>query len=301
MKNHEILAKFKTYIIDERNYSSHTLTSYMKDINGLIQFLNTENLGDLLSLSSRVARFFLTTLHDQYSPASIGRKISSIRTLYNYLVEEELIKENPFLNVELPKKETKLPKFIYPKEIISIFSTMKETTPLEIRNKTILEFLYGTGTRVSELTHVKSTEIDFDREQVLIHGKGNKQRYIPIHGRLKTQIGKYLYHARPELLKKSNEETNYLFLNYRGTRLTSRGVRLVVKKILEQSGEQLKISPHTLRHSFATHMLNNGANLRIVQELLGHENLSTTQIYTKVSKEKLKKSYMDAHPRAKKK
>jgi integrase/recombinase XerC len=213
------------------------------------------------------------------------------------LEREEMIDENPFIDVELPKQEKKLPKFIYPEEIEKVFQSIDQSTILGKRNYMILEFLYGTGVRVSELCNITLKDISMFDHTVIIHGKGRKDRIIPLHNRLVEGLNDYLLITRKELLK--GQENQFLFLNNKSTELTTRGVRMIVNKIIFESGESLKVSPHTLRHTFATHLLNNGADLRSVQELLGHAHLSSTQIYTKVSKEKLKESYLNAHPRAK--
>ena len=298
MTNEEVIRQFSNYIESEKHYSAHTLTSYLNDIQNLIHFLNKEQFGDLYTVSPRIARFYVATLHENYSPKSIARKISSVRTLFQFLTNDDVIKDNPFLDIDLPKKEKKLPKFIYPDEIDNLFNSIDTSTPLGKRNYLLLEFLYGTGVRVSELCAIKLNDIDYFQDLVLIHGKGGKDRYVPLHKRLIDEITDYVLTTRKELLKHGDDK--HLFLNHRGKGITTRGVRLIINQILLHSGESLKISPHTLRHTFATHLLNNGADLRSVQELLGHESLSSTQIYTKVSKDKLKESYMNAHPRARK-
>lgn len=287
------------YLSSERNYSEYTLISYRNDIDSLLDFLNREDFGTLFDVSPRTARYYVATLHEHYSPKSIARKISGLRSLYQFLVEEDLLEENPFLAIELPKKEKKLPRFIYPDEIEKLFSSIDTSTVLGRRNYLILEFLYGTGVRVSELCNILLKDIDYFQDLVLIHGKGSKDRLVPLHDRLVEELTDYVITTRKDLLGK--KEHKHLFLNHHGDPLTPRGVRLIINKILEHSGENLKISPHTLRHTFATHLLNNGADLRSVQELLGHAHLSSTQIYTKVSKETLKESYLKAHPRAKRK
>ena len=299
MTNHEALTLFKQYIETEKRYSNYTSISYLDDLYTLVHFLDNEEFGDLCSVSSRIARFYTASLHETYSPKSIARKISSVRSFYSFLVKEDVIDENPFLDIELPKQEKKLPKFIYPEEIETLFRSIDTSTVLGRRNYLILEFLYGTGVRVSELCDVKLSDIDYFQNTCLIHGKGSKDRYVPLHARLANELSDYVITTRKDLLKKNH--SNYLFLNFRGGNITPRGIRLVINKIMLESGESLKISPHTLRHTFATHLLNNGADLRSVQELLGHSHLSSTQIYTKVSKEKLRESYMQAHPRANKK
>ncbi len=300
MSNIEVISIFKTYIEDERSYSKNTSISYIDDIYSLIHFLDREEFGDLETVSTRIARFYTASLHEKYTPKSIARKISSLRSLYSFLAREELIKENPFLNVELPKQEKKLPKFIYPSEIENLFDSINTTKPLGKRDKLILELLYGTGVRVSELCNIKIKDIDFYQDLILIHGKGSKDRYVPIHKSLSKQLKDYVLTTRNEFLKRSqNQGNDTVLLNFKGTSLTTRGVRLVIKRIIDNSEETFSLSPHKLRHSFATHLLDNGADLRSVQELLGHSSLSSTQIYTNVTKEKLKSSYMNAHPRAK--
>lgn len=300
MSNTEVLSLYKSYLEGEKGYTDNTLTSYMDDLSTLTNFLNNEQFGELLTVSPRIARFYTATLHENYKPKSIARKISSVRSFYTFLVKEDIIEDNPFLDVELPKQEKRLPKFIYPDEIEKLFKSIDNSTVLGQRNYLILEFLYGTGVRVTELVNIKLNDIDFYDHTVLIHGKGQKDRIVPLHERLMTEIRDYALTARVDLLKHNQSKISpYVFLNNRGTQITARGVRMVINKILLNSGEALKISPHTLRHTFATHLLNNGADLRSVQELLGHSHLSSTQIYTKVSKEKLKDSYMKAHPRAK--
>ena len=297
MTNDEVLILFRNYIESERRYSENTVISYLDDLNALINFLDNEQFGDLMTVSPRIARFFTATLHDKYKPKTIARKISSIRSFYSFLVKDDILEINPFIDVELPKKEKRLPKFIYPEEIERLFQSIDQSSVLGKRNYLILEFLYGTGARVTELCDVKLRDINYFDNTVILHGKGKKDRIVPLHSRLIQEMRDYVLTTRKDLLK--HNESRYLFLNNKGVNITSRGIRMVINKILLDSGESLKISPHTLRHTFATHLLNNGADLRTVQELLGHEHLSSTQIYTKVSNEKLRESYLSAHPRAK--
>lgn len=300
VSNLDVISLFKSYIEDEKQYSPNTSISYIDDIYSLVNFLDIEQFGDLKSVTSRIARFYTATLHEKYTPKSLARKISSLRSFYSFLSREEIVKENPFLDVELPKQVKKLPKFIYPEEIESLFKSINTSKPIGKRDKLILEFLYGTGVRVGELCNIKLKDIDFYQDLVLIHGKGSKDRFVPIHNLLSKQLKDYILTTRSEFIKRSdNQENDGLLLNFKGTSLTTRGVRLVIKRIIDNSGESFSLSPHKLRHSFATHLLDNGADLRSVQELLGHSSLSSTQIYTNVTKEKLKDSYMNAHPRAK--
>jgi len=302
VNNDQVITLFKDYLEIEKRYSPYTVTSYTDDIHSLVHFLDREQFGDLLTVSSRTARFFTTTLHENFKPKTIARKISSLRSFYNFLNREEITKDNPFKEVELPKQEKRLPQFIYPEEIISLLNSIKTDKPIGKRDKLILEFLYGTGVRVGELVNIKLKDIDFYQNLVLIHGKGSKDRYVPIHNLLSKSVQDYILTTRNEFLKRADIKENHsLLLNFKGTSLSQRGVRLIIKRIMDNSEETFNLSPHKLRHTFATHLLNNGADLRSVQELLGHAHLSSTQIYTHVSKEKLKESYMDAHPRAKRK
>jgi len=292
---------YQDYLEYQRQYSKNTIVSYTTDINNLINFLNQEELGDLLYISNRIAKFYVTHLYNQYSPKSILRKISAVRSLYDFLIEEDIISFNPFEFVVLPKVNRKLPKFIYPREMIEFLDNIDTSKALGKRNKAIFEVLYASGLRVQELVDIKIQNVDYLNKTLLIHGKGNKERVVPIHDTAIHTIQDYLLNARPELAIRNNESVDSLFLNFRGGKISNRGVNLILEKELEHQASTLKISPHSFRHSFATHLINNGVDLRVVQELLGHVSLSTTQIYTRVSKEKLKSEYLNTHPRARKK
>jgi integrase/recombinase XerC len=292
---------YQDYLEYQRQYSKNTIVSYTTDINNLINFLNQEELGDLLNISHRIAKFYVTHLYNQYTPKSILRKISAVRSLYEFLQEEGIVTQNPFEFVVLPKVNRKLPKFIYPREMIDFLDNIDTTKAIGKRNKAIFEVLYGSGLRAQELIDIKIQNIDFINRTLIVRGKGNKERIVPIHDTAILTIQDYLLNARPELALRNSESTDQLFLNFRGKKISNRGVNLILEKELEHQASTLKISPHSFRHSFATHLINNGVDLRVVQELLGHESLSTTQIYTKVSKEKLKSEYLNTHPRARKK
>ena len=220
-----------------------------------------------------------------------------MRSFYKYLAREKIIDDNPFTLVSMPKAEKRLPGFFYEEELEMLFDSCKTDTPLGIRNKAILELLYGTGIRVGECCSIRLKDIDFYMSTMLIHGKGHKERYVPFGSFAHDQLEDYIRNARPVLLNGA-EDHGYLFVNFRGGRLTPRGLRGILNKLLEESSLQGKIHPHKLRHTFATHLLNNGADMRTVQELLGHAFLSSTQIYTHVTNEHLRKTYMSSHPRA---
>jgi len=300
LTNKEIMDMYLKYLRDEKNYSSHTVTAYMDDLQSLVNFLVSEELGSLFLLTDRIGRFYISYLHNEYNPKSIRRKISSVKSMYQLLVNDKLIRTNPFQNAILPKEKKSLPKFIYEKEMTDFLNKINVETLIGKRDIAIFEMLYGSGLRVSELVNVKIKDIDFYNKTMLIHGKGAKDRYVPLHDIEIAKIKNYLEQARPEFRTRNKDaDEGFLFLNFKGGHLTDRGVRIILDKELEQQASTMKLSPHAFRHSFATHLLDHGVDLRVVQELLGHVSLSTTQIYTKVSKEKLKEIYMASHPRAK--
>lgn len=294
----EYLQLFLQELQMERNYSPLTITNYEKDILQFLQFLHSESIENLLDIGVIEVRNYLNFLHDQgLKRASIARKISSLRSFYKFLVRENKIEKNPFLSVSLPKKEGRLPSFFYEDEITSLFSKPIENTPLNIRNMAILELMYATGMRVTECCQLKVDSLDFYTRTVLIFGKRNKERIVPFGHYAADTVKNYLENSRPALLGHKPEH-HVLFVNHHGNPLTARGIRYVFTKWIEDIAELQSIHPHQLRHTFATHLLNRGADLRTVQELLGHENLATTQIYTHVTKERLKNIYNDYHPRA---
>lgn len=289
------------YLSEERRYSEHTVNNYFSDLLEYRNFLKDRGI-NFLEISLNTGREFAYYLNKKsFKPSSINRKLSSVRNFYRFLISEEIIRDNPFDQIENVKAEQKLPRYIYSNEIDELFNSIDRNNHLGNRNYAILELLYGTGIRVSELCNIKLQEIDFYNDNILISGKGGKERYVPMHQFVKESLLDYINTSRNYLLAQNKGEVvENLFINHRGGPLTTRGVRVILNNITEQAALNLQISPHMLRHSFATHLLDNGADLRSVQELLGHENLSTTQIYTHISKEKLKESYMTYHPRAKK-
>ncbi len=304
LKNSEIIDGFTEYL-EAINKSVHTISSYANDTINLMEFLTSEGLGNLEDVNDTLARYYIGFLSDRnYTNKTIARKISSARTLYEYMRKNRIVDSNPFKSVVIPKLEKKNPKFIYENEIEALFNHIDISTTIGLRNIAILEVLYGCGLRVSELCELKMIDIDYSQDVILVHGKGGKDRYVPMHRKVVQAIKNYENYARNDLLSKGDDYMiEELFLNYKGSPLTTRGVRKVLNKIIEDAGQEgnLNITPHTLRHSFATHLLNNGADLRSVQELLGHEHLSSTQIYTHVSKQQLKSEYMKKHPRSRKK
>lgn len=300
MDNNQLQEQFSLYLKIEKDVSPYTLKYYNQDIDDFKVFLNREQIFGFADIDDRVVRFFLTYLYQRkLSRKSVARKISSLRTFYKYLEREKVMTSNPFLTVSLPKTEQTLPHFLYEEEIKELFSISDLTTPLGQRNQALLEIMYATGIRVSELVNLTIDAIDFSLETILVMGKGRKERYIPFGSYAKDAISLYISEGRQVLLKKNSAGTDYLFLNSNGKQLTTRGVSYILNKIVDEAATTIHIHPHALRHTFATHMLNAGADLRSVQELLGHDHLSSTQVYTHVSKDRLKDVYMKAHPRAK--
>ena len=297
-KSLNAIEKYKAYLIAERNYSEHTINSYLSDIIEFKEFLTSEEFGTLITARTTHARAFMTRLfNNDFKKKSIARKLSSLKTFYRYLITENIVSKNPFELIESPKVEKSLPRFLYKEEIEKIFSSIDTTTAIGKRNLAIMEVLYGSGLRVSELVSLENKNLDFSNAMIKVLGKGSKERYVPMNSRTMEALNNYIHVGRPELiLKVEMESPNVLFVNRSGGALTSRGVRVIINKILEDAAESIHVYPHMLRHTFATHLLDGGADLRSVQEMLGHSNLSTTQIYTHVSTEQLKKS-MENHPR----
>lgn len=297
-KSIEAIEKYREYLTAERNYSEYTINAYIDDICEFKDFLKEEEMGTLITARSIHARNFMTRLFNKdFKKKSIARKLSSLKTFYRYLITEKIVTKNPFELIESPKVEKSLPRFLYKEEIEKIFSSIDKTTAIGKRNLAIMEILYGSGLRVSELVSLEEKNLDFSNAMIKVLGKGSKERYVPMNLRTIEALNNYIHVGRPELvLKVETVQPSVLFVNRNGGALTTRGVRVIINKILEDAAESIHVYPHMLRHTFATHLLDGGADLRSVQEMLGHSNLSTTQIYTHVSTEQLKKS-MENHPR----
>lgn len=291
--------KFLRYLIVERGYSEKTREAYEEDLTNFERFLTESGEDDLLKINHLDVRVYLSYLTDErYSRNSISRKIANLRSFYQYLLKEEVIKENPFSYVHLKKKNLKLPRFFYENEMQVLFDSVKGEKPLDLRNQALLEVLYGSGIRLSECSNLKLAEIDFDSEVMLIHGKGNKERYAPLGSFAQDALQEYFEKGRKMLMDKYHKSHDYVFVNHHGEPITPTGIEYVLNQVIKKSSLDSSIHPHMLRHTFATHLLNNGADMRTVQELLGHANLSTTQIYAHVTKESLQKNYRSFHPRA---
>ncbi len=304
MTDNEALHNFLDYLFSLKNYSDYTIVSYKRDIEDFIEFVKGEKMApSILRLrNNRPCKNYLIYMSNQgLASTSINRKLASLRTFYDYLVRQEIVEDNYFSNIESMKKPKRLPSLLKNDEIKNLLSSIDKTTPLGFRNYLIIEILYACGLRVSELCNLEIKQIDLKNETINIVGKGDKERIVVMYEGLEEDLKTYLSNYRITLLQKGNDkECRIVFLNNKGNPLTPRGVRVILNSIIQKMGETHKISPHMLRHSFATALLDNGADLRTVQELLGHENLSTTQIYTHVSVEKIKSEYALSHPRAKK-
>lgn len=296
LNNH--VQAFIAYLQIEKNYSPYTIEFYTQDINQFFHFMKDQVIDQLEDVSPSDVRIYLTELFSkQLARKTIARKISSLRSFYRFLLREKIVENNPFSAVSIPKLEKRLPDFFYEEELQQLFLSCDTNTPLGLRNKALLELLYATGIRVGECTKIQLSDIDFSVSTVLVRGKGQKERYVPFGSFAHNALEAYIKAGRNQLMKNSTDHS-YLFVNYRGGILTDNGVRDILNKMMNTSSSQGKIHPHKLRHSFATHLLANGADMRTVQELLGHAFLTSTQIYTHVTNEYLKKTYMSYHPRA---
>lgn len=298
MKNY--FDAYMEYLTYEKRYSTHTVLNYQKDLQEWQLFCEKEFIRPLEVEYGEVRAYLNYCYLQKLSRSTVSRKLSSLRSFYQFLLKDNIITNNPFSMIKAPKGGQMLPKFLYEEEMVALFDSIDQTTILGCRNYALLEILYATGIRVSECCGLTLKQLDLESGMVLVHGKGGKDRYIPLGAFAVESIQTYLEKSRPSLLNKTKIETDCLFLNHYGFPLTERGVRDILNRLTKQTAQHIKLAPHMIRHTFATHLLNHGADLRAVQELLGHEHLSSTQIYTHVSKEHLQQAYVMAHPRAKK-
>ncbi|WP_146682940.1 tyrosine recombinase XerC [Limihaloglobus sulfuriphilus] len=309
---------FIKYLSLEKHYSEHTVRGYQADLDSFCRFLvkgkgqhNTQDqqdftLEDAKQISSKITsieiaqlRSYLASLSmGSYSKRSISRKVASIRSFYKYLFKRGLIDKNPAALLKSPKGGKKLPKFMEYDEIEKLLLAPPQDNWRGLRDRAILETIYSCGLRISELVGIDISDIDFDNQVIMVTGKGKKQRLCPLGSHAIYAIESYIHARNRDADFKHSPDPKALFLNKHGKRLSDRSIRRNLDGYLQQSGLDSSISPHTLRHSFATHILNNGADLRSVQELLGHKSLSTTQIYTHLTTSRLREIYNKAHPRS---
>jgi len=290
------LDRFLDYLRHERNASLHTVAGYRRDLLQLYAFLEKKKL--LLKDVDNIAlRGFLAELHEKGEKKStIGRKLAAIRSFFRFCLKKRWIVTNPALAVSTPKQERPVPSFLTEEEMARFLDLPRGGKPLEVRDKAMLELLYATGIRVGELVGISVEDVHFSEKLIRVRGKGKKERLVPFGRKAEESLRAYLM-VRPQI-NKGRVEERLLFLNYRGTGISSRSVERIVDKYIRRSAVRRKISPHSLRHSFATHLLGRGADLRVIQELLGHESLATTQKYTHIDVKRLLEVYRKSHPRS---
>ncbi|MBP2653130.1 MAG: xerC 2 [Firmicutes bacterium] len=295
------LEDFIRYLRVEKNASQHTINSYRADIERFFEFAKEKGVteADFAQISPILIRAYLAILKEEdYARRTIARRVAALRSFFRFMCREEIVGENPFSSVHTPKLDKRLPVFLDLEEVDALLA-LPDKSALGRRDAAILELLYATGIRVSELAGLTVQDVDLTTGYVLVYGKGAKERVVPVGRKAVGAIAGYLDSSRPRLRAMGvTPPHDILFVNKNGGPLTDRSVRRIVEKYVNALAITKNVSPHTIRHTFATHLLNNGADLRSVQELLGHVNLSTTQLYTHVTKERIKSVYKDAHPRA---
>lgn len=299
IKENDELTLFISYLQNERHYSSKTIASYKTDLLEVEKFLK-ENGGynGWKNITERDIQLYLQHLSDRkLARSSQLRQMSSLHSFYHFLTRRKIVQIDPTQEITLRRGEKKLPEFFYEPEIKQVFDSLSGDKPLTVRNLALFKLFYATGMRVSEVSSLTLNQIDLTMQTILVHGKGKKDRYVAFDDKTKRSLTKYLEIARPKLLK--NEDEPHVFLSNLGKPISNRGIQYVMQKTFNQAGISGKVHPHELRHTFATAMINNGADLRSVQELLGHSSLSATQIYTHVTMTHLKSDYEKYFPRNK--
>lgn len=291
-----LLEQFLEYLTYQKHYSTHTIDGYESDVAAYFMYVDQTHLS-FPDITYEEIRHYLMYMKEtkKRTASSISRHLSSLRSFYHFLCSKGLVESNMFLLVHSPKQGQSLPRYFEYNELEELFSIPDLSTPRGVRDRLILELLYGTGVRVQELVRIKVKDIEQSREQILIHGKGKKDRIVNYGEYTKEILELYLKEAYPRFNKFDREE---LFLNQQGRNLTTRGVQYLLKVLIEKTSLHKNISPHMLRHSFATHLLNEGCDILSVKELLGHESIASTQIYTHVTTEQLKDVYHHSFPRA---
>ncbi len=291
-----LVADYLHYLVVERGLAANSVASYQNDLKKFSAFLAEQEV-ELTAVDKKVVLDFLEAqTKAKLANASILRLVTSLRKFFQYLVEEGKVEVDPMLLIDTPKKKASLPEVLSPKEVEALLKTPKTGEALGLRDRAILEVMYATGLRVSELVNLKLADLHLELGIIQTIGKGQKERLVPIGDVASKWVKLYLKQSRPKLVKQKRNP--YLFVNFHGNQLTRQGIWKNLKALVKQAGIEKNVTPHTLRHSFATHILENGADLRIVQELLGHADISTTQLYTHLSKKRLSAVYKQNHPRA---
>ena len=293
-----MLDKFCDYLKNQKNYSDYTILNYKKDLEEYFEFLDNKKYSYKEMDYKKCVEYLVYLDQKQLKKTSISRRLSSIRTFYKYLVLNNYTDNNPFLLVSSPKKEKRIPKFINYQGIDEIFNIPNTKTPDGQRERVILEVLYGAGVRVSELVNIKLKDIDFNNKTILIFGKGSKERIVSFGNPAKDAMNEYIKSGRELLL--NGVKSDYLIVGKEKESLTTRRIEQIIDSLITKTSIKMNITPHMFRHTFATHLLDQGCDLIAVQELLGHESLSSTEIYTHVSNEHLREVYLKCHPRSNK-
>lgn len=292
-----LITEFCHYMASEKMRSMNTINSYRSDLENYIYFLENKLLIENIKhvKVDDIKKYFAYMKKMGYTATSMSRELSSIRAFHKFLHLEGIVHENVALAIATPKKDKKLPTVLSVEEVMKILSLLNDDTPYNARNHAMIEVMYACGLRVSELVNLKISELHLTSKMISTTGKGTKERLIPINDYAAKVLKNYIIEHRPKLLKK--QSSPYVFLNNLGEPISRQSFFILIKKLCTEAGIQKEISPHTLRHSFATHLLEAGTDLRLIQEMLGHEDISTTQIYTHLSKQKIKDVYKTSHPR----
>lgn len=292
-----LITEFCHYMASEKMRSMNTINSYKSDLENYIYFLENKMLIENINhvKTDDIKKYFAYMKKMGYTATSMSRELSSIRAFHKFLHLEGIVNENVAMAISTPKKDKKLPTVLSIEEVMKILSLLNDDTPYNARNHAMIEVMYACGLRVSELVNLKISELHLTSKMISTTGKGTKERLIPINDYAAKVLKNYIIEHRPKLLKK--QSSPYVFLNNLGEPISRQSFFILIKKLCVEAGIQKEISPHTLRHSFATHLLEAGTDLRLIQEMLGHEDISTTQIYTHLSKQKIKDVYKTSHPR----
>lgn len=292
LTNEEIMNYFESYLMNERHYSKLTCQAYMSDCRQFMRFLQKTGPLSLLEASLDDARLYMAHLtNKKYKNRSIVRKMSSLRSLYHFLLRNDEIDYNPFAHLNMKKVTFRKPSFFFLEEMDQLFEAVDGEEPLNYRNQALLELLYASGLSVSECVNLLLEDLDFDLSILLVSGRRKKERYVPFGEYAHDALIKYLKKGRKPLMEQYKKEHAYLFVSHYGDPLTVSGVQYILKEIIKKTSLKGKIHPHKIRHSFAVHLLNNGADIRTVQEFLGHASLSSTQVYTDVTREHMQEEY----------
>lgn len=296
----DLISEYQHYLVSEKMKSENTVHSYVSDLQNYIYYLNEkQGIDDIRDVDTKTIQKYLAYLNKLgYSPTSTSRALSAIKSFHKFLYLEHRTLENPATNLSSPKLDKKLPTVLSVEEVIKLLDSLDDSTPIHHRNKAMIEMVYGTGLRVSELVGLKLQDLHLTNKMISVKGKGNKERIVPINDYANKVLREYIINSRPKLAKPS-KDNGYVFLNHLGTPISRQSFFLILKEQCNKAGITKEVSPHTLRHSFATHLLEAGTDLRLIQEMLGHEDISTTQIYTHLSNQKLKEIYKGAHPHGK--